>query len=44
MSKSKDNNGKGSTRHIGATDSTPARRDARTPSHLLKTKTYATAK
>jgi len=45
MSKSKDNNGQGSTRHQGATDSTPARRDTKLPSHLLKnTKTYATAK
>ncbi len=43
MSKSKDNNGKGSTRHIGATDYTPARRDAKL-NQLLKTKTYATAK
>ena len=34
----------GSTRHPGATDHTPARRDAKTPSHLLKTKTHATAK
>ena len=33
----------GSTRHPGATDSTPARRDARTPKHLLKVKTHATA-
>ncbi|NML65714.1 GTPase HflX [Hymenobacter sp. RP-2-7] len=32
------------TRHIGATDSTPARRDAKTPQHLLKVKTHATAK
>jgi GTP-binding protein HflX len=45
MSKSKDNNGQGSTRHQGATDSTPARRDTKLPSHLLKsTKTHATAK
>jgi len=45
MSKSKDNNGQGSTRHQGATDHTPARRDTKLPSHLLKsTKTYATAK
>ncbi len=45
MTKSKDNNGQGSTRHVGATDSTPARRDTKLPSHLLKsTKTHATAK
>jgi GTP-binding protein HflX len=46
MSKSKDNNGQGSTRHVGATDHTPARRDTKLPKHLLKNvdKTYATAK
>ena len=46
MSKSKDNNGQGSTRHIGATDTTPARRDTKLPKHLLRNpeKTYATAK
>ncbi|MGI4867124.1 MAG: hypothetical protein ACRYFZ_24615, partial [Janthinobacterium lividum] len=45
MSKSKDNNGQGSTRHQGATDNTPARRDTKLPTHLLKsTKTHATAK
>jgi GTP-binding protein HflX len=45
MSKSKDNNGQGSTRHVGATDHTPARRDTKLPAHLLKNlKTYATAK
>ncbi|MBJ6143087.1 GTPase HflX [Hymenobacter sp. BT559] len=32
------------TRHWGASDSTPARRDAKTPKHLLKIKTHATAK
>ena len=45
MSKSNSNGGHGgSTRHWGATDSTPARRDAKTPKHLLKVKTHATAK
>jgi GTP-binding protein HflX len=43
MSKSKDNNGQGSTRHVGATDHTPARRDTKLD-RLLKTKTYETAK
>ncbi|MGI4834501.1 MAG: GTPase HflX [Janthinobacterium lividum] len=32
------------TRHVGATDSTPTRRDVKTPKHLLKVKTHATAK
>jgi GTP-binding protein HflX len=45
MSKSDSSNGNRSgTRHVGATDHTPARRDAKTPRHLLKTKTHATAK
>ena len=39
-------NSHGSTRHVGATDSTPSRRDTKLPKHLLKSvdKTYATAK
>jgi len=38
-------NSHSSTRHIGATDHTPARRDTKLPKHLLKsTKTHATAK
>lgn len=44
MSKKEGN--RSGTRHPGATDSTPGRRDAKTPQHLLKstTKTHATAK
>ncbi len=39
-------NSHGSTRHVGATDNTPARRDTKLPKHLLRSteKTYATAK
>ena len=40
----KSENSHGSTRHQGATDSTPARRDTKLPAHLLKAKTHATAK
>lgn len=43
MAKSKENP-HGSARHFGATDNTPARRDSKTPKHLLKVKSYATAK
>ncbi|MGI4870021.1 MAG: GTPase HflX [Janthinobacterium lividum] len=45
MSKSNDSGGNRSgTRHPGATDHMPARRDTKLPGHLLKTKTHATAK
>lgn len=40
----KSNGSRSGTRHPGATDHTPARRDAKTPKHLLKIKTHATAK